>query len=218
MKKIRSKLVSILLVGMLLIGVVLLFIQPIQNYLVKHLSLNTLPISAEQIHKNTARDASFEFEEVQSLTLSDILKAQAKRKDLPVIGSIVIPTVNLELPILKGVGTEALAVGAGTMKPEQLMGVGNYALASHYFEGEDILFGPLYDTQIGDAIYLSDIQYIYEYELTSKEIIEETEVTVINDRQNETILTLITCAEEGTKRLAVRAQFKEKRPLEGESP
>ncbi|WP_332650989.1 class A sortase [Lysinibacillus sp. 54212] len=218
MKNTRSKLVSVLLVLMLLVGVMLLLLQPIQNYLVKRLSSNTIPVSSEQIVQNAASDVSFDFEEVQSLTLSDILKAQASRKDLPVIGSIAVPSVDLELPIIKGVGKQALAAGAGTMKPEQSMGVGNYALASHYVEGEDILFGPLYEANVGDAIYLSDMEFIYEYELTTKEVIEATEVTVIDDIKDETVLTLITCAEEGTKRLAVRAQFKEKRPLESESP
>ena len=99
-------------------------------------------------------------------------------------------------------------------KAKQWMGQGNYALASHYFEGHDLLFVQLYETEIGNLIYLSDMEYVYEYKLSMKEIIEAKDVYIINDVPNETLLTLITCAEEGTKRLAVRAEFIQRYTLE----
>ncbi|UZM99972.1 class A sortase [Lysinibacillus sp. MHQ-1] len=54
------------------------------------------------------------------------------------------------------------------MKPNQHLGQGNYALAGHYFEEKDILFSPLYQTQIGDIIYVTDMSNVYEYKLTTK--------------------------------------------------
>ncbi|MGM9944801.1 MAG: class A sortase [Lysinibacillus sp.] len=209
----KKYLIHIILVAMFVIGLMLVFINPIQSFLVSRLSDALVPTISEQVADETL-EATFDFEEVQSLSIVDILRAQASKSELPVIGSIAIPKVALELPILKGVGKEALAVGAGTMKPEQVMGQGNYALASHYFEGKDILFGPLYDTEIGDIIYLSDMEYVYEYKLSMKEIIEATDVYIIDDVPNETLLTLITCAEEGSKRLVVRATFTQRYTLE----
>ena len=209
----KKYLIHTALVVMFVIGLVLVFMNPIQSFLISRLSDELVPTTSEQVAAETM-EATFDFEEVQSLSISDILRAQVSKSTLPVIGSIAIPEVDLELPILKGVGQEALAVGAGTMKPEQVMGQGNYALASHYFEGKDILFGPLYDANIGDIIYLSDLEYVYEYQLSMKEIIEATDVYIIDDVPNETLLTLITCAEEGTKRLAVRAEFIQRYTLE----
>jgi len=202
----KKYLIHTVFIFMFLIGLVLVFINPIQNFFVSRLSDELIPTTPEQVTADTI-EATFDFEEVQSLSISDILRAQVSKSTLPVIGSIAIPEVDLELPILKGVGKDALAVGAGTMKPEQVMGQGNYALAGHYFEGKDILFGPLNDAEIGQTIYLSDMKYVYEYKLSMKEIIEATDVYIIDDIPNETLLTLITCAEEGTKRLAVRATF-----------
>ncbi|MEA0561997.1 MULTISPECIES: class A sortase [Lysinibacillus] len=204
-----SKLKRTFLLCVLLIGLALIFINPIQNAMITHLSkqLNTTEYSAEDIKDNNNTDADFDFEEVQSLSIAEVLKAQTKVDAMPVIGSIVVPSVDLQLPIVKGVGNAALAVGAGTMKPNQKLGQGNYALAGHYFEEKDILFSPLYKAKIGDTIYLTDLTNIYEYKLTSKDIIAATDVYVINDIPNKTVLTLITCAESGTKRLAIQADF-----------
>lgn len=209
-----NKFKKTLLICVLILGLLLIFINPIQNCIIAHLSdqLNTTDYTVADLQTNLDKEADFNFEAVQSLSITDVLKAQASVDKLPVIGSIVIPKVQLQLPILKGVGRSALAVGAGTMKPTQQLGEGNYALASHYFKGKDILFGPLYRTQIGDAIYLTDLTNIYEYKLSVKNIIEATDVYVIEDTAN-TLLTLITCTEDGKQRLMVQADYITQYPM-----
>lgn len=201
---------------MLIIGFLLIFINPIQNAIIAHLSdrLNTSDYSADDIKKNNNAVADFEFEAVQSLSIGEVLKAQTKLEKMPVIGSIAVPSVDMQLPIVKGVGNATLAVGAGTMKPTQKLGEGNYALAGHYFEEKDILFSPLYNAKVGDTIYVSDLTNVYEYKLTTKEIISATDVFVIDDIPDKTVLTLITCADNGTKRLAVQADFIEQYPFD----
>lgn len=215
MKKLRATLNLIAIIALFAIGLTLIFIKPIQALLVQHLSEELVTTSPEILEFNDAlEEADFDFEEVQSLSIWEVLQAQANRKDLPVIGSIGIPSVDMQLPILKGVGKSALAVGAGTMKPEQVMGQGNYALAAHYFENRDILFGPLYHSEIGDSIYLTDATAIYEYHITKIEVVEATAVHVIEDVPNETLLTLITCADEGVRRLLVQASFVQQYDIE----
>jgi len=201
---------------MLIVGLLLIFINPIQNAIIAHLSqqLNTTEISAEEIEKNNQVDADYIFEDVQSLSIAEVLKAQTKANKMPVIGSIAVPSVDMQLPIVKGVGNAALAVGAGTMKPNQNLGQGNYALAGHYFEEKDILFSPLYKASIGDSVYITDLTNIYEYQLTTKKVIAATDVYVIDDIPNKTVLTLITCADNGTKRLAIQADFVQQYPFD----
>lgn len=195
------------IISLLIIGLAFIFINSIQAFLVNRLSDNLTPTSVMAMEQNDALEVDFTFEAVQSLSILDVLKAQANSQNLPVIGSIVIPSVEMQLPILKGVGNEALAVGAGTMKPEQVMGQGNYSLAGHYFENKDILFSPLYHAKLGDKVYLTDLQAIYEYEINVIKVIEATDVHVIEDVADSKLLTLITCAEEGTRRLLVQANF-----------
>lgn len=201
---------------MLIVGLLLIFINPIQNAIIAHLSqqLNTTEISAEEIEKNNQVDADYIFEDVQSLSIAEVLKAQTTANKMPVVGSIAVPSVDMQLPIVKGVGNAALAVGAGTMKPNQNLGQGNYALAGHYFEEKDILFSPLYKASIGDSVYITDLTNIYEYQLATKKVIAATDVYVIDDIPNKTVLTLITCADNGTKRLAIQADFVQQYPFD----
>ncbi|AVK82632.1 class A sortase [Lysinibacillus sp. B2A1] len=211
-----NKLKLTLLISMLIVGLLLIFINPIQNAIIAHLShqLNTTEISAEEIEKNNQVDADYIFEDVQSLSIAEVLKAQTKANKMPVVGSIAVPSVDMQLPIVKGVGNAALAVGAGTMKPNQSLGQGNYALAGHYFEEKDILFSPLYKASIGDSVYITDLTNIYEYQLATKKVIAATDVYVIDDIPNKTVLTLITCADNGTKRLAIQADFVQQYPFD----
>ncbi|WP_336636597.1 class A sortase [Lysinibacillus fusiformis] len=194
----------------------LIFITPIQNALIARMSdqFNAVEYSTDDIKRNNQLDADFEFEAVQSLTIAEVLQAQIKASKMPVIGSIAVPSVHMQLPILKGVGNAVLAIGAGTMKPNQRLGTGNYALAGHYFEEKDILFSPLYQAQIGDIIYVTDMSNVYEYQLATKKIITATDVYIVDDIPNQTTLTLITCAEKGSKRLALQADFVQSYSLE----
>ncbi|EAZ84742.1 class A sortase [Lysinibacillus fusiformis] len=212
----RNKLKLALLLCVLIIGLLLIFITPIQNVLIARMSdqFNAVEYSTDDIKRNNQLDADFEFEAVQSLSIAEVLQAQIKASKMPVIGSIAVPSVHMQLPILKGVGNAVLAIGAGTMKPNQQLGQGNYALAGHYFEEKDILFSPLYQAQIGDIIYVTDMSNVYEYQLATKKIIAATDVYIVDDIPNQTTLTLITCAEKGSKRLALQADFVQSYSLE----
>lgn len=212
----KNKLKLALLPCVLIIGLLLIFITPIQNALIARMSdqFNAVEYSTDDIKKNNQLDADFEFEAVQSLTIAEVLQAQIKASKMPVIGSIAVPSVHMQLPILKGVGNAVLAIGAGTMKPNQQLGQGNYALAGHYFEEKDILFSPLYQAQVGDIIYVTDMSNVYEYKLATKKIIAATDVYIVDDIPNQTTLTLITCAEKGSKRLALQADFVQSYSLE----
>ena len=212
----KNKLKLALLLCVLIIGLLLIFITPIQNALIARMSdqFNAIEYRTDDIKKNNQLDADFEFEAVQSLSIAEVLQAQIKASKMPVIGSIAVPSVHMQLPILKGVGNAVLAIGAGTMKPNQQLGQGNYALAGHYFEEKDILFSPLYQAQIGDIIYVTDMSNVYEYKLATKKIIAATDVYIVDDIPNQTTLTLITCAEKGSKRLALQADFVQSYSLE----
>lgn len=208
----KNKLINVAIALCFIIGLGLLFVHPIQNYLIaqtsKRMIDNQIPIAHSANDQPVKQpEATYDFEAVQSLNIWDILSAQAQVADIPAIGSIHIPSIDMTLPILNGVGKYALAVGAGTMKPTQKMGQGNYALASHYIEGKNVLFGPLYHLKKNDSIFISDMEFVYEYKTTEIKVIEATDVHVIEDIKDDTRLTLITCAENGTRRLSVVAQF-----------
>ena len=207
---IKNTLINFTLLFVCLFGIVLIFNEPIQAYFIKKASeevMDNRPLDADTMLANNEIDASFDFDSVESLTLGDIFSLKSMASYVSVIGQIAVPSVNLHLPIGKGVSETVLATGAGTLKEDQQLGKGNYALASHNLEGTDVLFSPLHHAQIGDAVYLTDLAHVYTYEITVAEVIPPTATYVLDDIPNKTLLTLITCAFDGEERLHIQAKL-----------
>nr|7S54_A Chain A, Class A sortase, sortase A chimera [synthetic construct]7S54_B Chain B, Class A sortase, sortase A chimera [synthetic construct] len=127
-----------------------------------------------------------------------ILSAQTKSHNLPVIGGIAIPDVEINLPIFKGLGNTELSYGAGTMKENQIMGgPNNYALASHHVFGltgsSKMLFSPLEHAKKGMKVYLTDKSKVYTYTITEISKVTPEHVEVIDDTPGKSQLTLVTC-------------------------
>ena len=115
------------------------------------------------------------------------------------------------LPIMKGLSNDAMSTGGGTMRPDQVMGKGNYPLAGHYMTAKGVLFSPLENTKIGEKVYLTNLDKIYVYRIYMKKIVDPTAVWLVdNTKQN--IVTLITCADGGVNRWAIRGKLITEKP------
>ncbi|MGE9212233.1 MULTISPECIES: class A sortase [Exiguobacterium] len=172
---------------------------------------NSQQVTAE-IQPKQPETGEFEFSNVEPLSWEQLLTVRNRFHELPTLGLISIPDVNLELPILYGLDNENLAVGAGTMDPSQHMGTGNYALAGHYTQSPTALFGPLHTLDIGMSIYVTDMKHTFQYEVTSLETVPPTQVDVLEPTTEPTI-TLVTCTFDATERLIVKGRFVKQTPL-----
>ena len=206
--------------GLLFIIAGLLFAAgPIRSYMLAQFqqehTQQLTKVTAAEVKENETQEAEFDFSTVEPLDLQAVVKAKMDTSKFLTLGAIAVPSVNLNLPIYKGISNPVLLAGAGTMKPTQKMGEGNYALASHhYFSDEKLLFSPLIKLKVGDKIYLTDMEYVYEYETTSVELIEPTRVEVINDQPGVTEITLITCDDyNATKRYCFKGKYVSKTPV-----
>ncbi|MFD1429373.1 class A sortase [Lacticaseibacillus mingshuiensis] len=151
---------------------------------------------------------TFDLAKVAPLTLRTLSQANLAQGRLPVVGEVAIPALKWVLPISEGVANRNLAFSAGTLKPGQVMGQRNYALAGHHMlDQESILFGPLVKSTVGMQIVLTDMTHAYVYEIWSREQIPATRVSVIEDNTDYPTLTLITCDDYGEGRLAVQARL-----------
>lgn len=148
----------------------------------------------EELKKNQEKEVSFDAGEVQMITLDSIKNSKVDPKELPTIAGIAIPTINLNLPIYKGISEENMMYGAGTLSPDQVMGERNYLLASHNMIQKGLLFGDVGKLVIGDLIYLTDLDKIYVYKVYRNDVISQYDVHELNDTV-EPIVTLITCAD-----------------------
>lgn len=219
-KKIKLKTIFFNLTIFMLfaIGLIFIFNKPVRNSIIaaKTNSYQISKITSGQIKKNqkkTTQDEgiTYDFNNVEPVSSENVYKALAAGTNLPVIGGIAIPELNMNLPIFKGLQSDALYYGAGTMKENQVMGSGNYTLASHHVFGmtgaSNMLFSPLDKAKSGMLIYITDKDKIYTYQITEVSHIDPTQVDVLNDTDKAEI-TLITCTDmEATARILVKGEL-----------
>ena len=171
-------------------------------------------VTKEKIEENKETEGNFDFDSVKSISSEAVLAAQWDAQQLPVIGGIAIPEVEINLPIFKGLDNVNLLYGAGTMKANQKMGEGNYSLASHHiFTAENasqMLFSPLVNAKAGMKIYLTDKDKVYTYEIREVKHVTPDRVDEIEDRDGIKEITLVTCVDsDATERIIVKGDFKE---------
>ena len=171
-------------------------------------------VTKEKIEENKETEGNFDFDSVKSISSEAVLAAQWDAQQLPVIGGIAIPEVEINLPIFKGLDNVNLFYGAGTMKANQKMGEGNYSLASHHiFTAENasqMLFSPLVNAKEGMKIYLTDKDKVYTYEIREVKHVTPDRVDEIEDRDGIKEITLVTCVDyDATERIIVKGDFKE---------
>ncbi|HEM6241595.1 TPA: class A sortase [Streptococcus suis] len=210
---------NLLTVVLILISLALIFNTSIRNFIIGW-NTNKYQISnvtTEDIEKNKQAETTFDFDQVQSISTEAILAAQWDAQRLPVIGGIAVPELGINLPIFKGVFNTSLMYGAGTMKENQEMGKGNYALASHHIFGvtgaADVLFSPLDRAKNGMKIYITDKTNVYTYVIDSVEIVSPQSVYVIDDVEGRTEVTLVTCTDyNATQRIIVKGVLESTTP------
>ena len=212
----RNLLINILAGFLILLSIALIFNSKIRDMFIvwNTNKYQVSQVTKEKIEENEETVGNFDFESVKSLSSEAVLSAQWNSQQLPVIGGIAIPELEMNLPIFKGLDNINLFYGAGTMKPNQEMGKGNYSLASHrIFLGEKAdqkLFSPLANAEKGMKIYLTDKEKVYTYEIVEVKIVTPDRVDVIEDRKGIDELTLVTCEDSNaTERIIVKGNLKE---------
>lgn len=199
--KTKDILKQILSIILLIVGVVLIFNQPIRDALMvnntnKYIVKN---VSRKKLKDNSKKKVDYDFSSIKAVSTEDVFKSQVTTSELPVIGGVAIPDLEINLPIFKGLTNEALMYGAGTMKEDQQFGKGNYTLASHHVFDVDgaskMLFSPLEQAKEGMKIYITDKDRLYTYQISKINTVTPEHVEVINDVPGETVVTLITCAD-----------------------
>lgn len=219
----KNILFNLLLTVMLVVGLALVFNNQIKNIIVRWMGndFKIENVTREDIQKNKNKDADFDFDAVVSLDLETVLQSTRYRDQLYVVGGIAIPSINLNLPIFRGVSNYTISAGAGTMKPDQEMGEGNYALASHEMSDNRTLFGPIkllpQPEEEEVMMYLTDLDYLYEYKMTVNMVVPPTQSEVINDVKGKRMLTLVTCTISGYDRVIIQGELVKKVPVKDAS-
>ncbi len=201
---------------LIVVGIGFLLLDPLQGYLIKEIieENNSVPLSVEVVQENEQAPAEFRFDQTVPVNWEDVLAGYRSREDLPVIGGMAIPSLNLQLPVLKGLSEANLIAGAGTMTPDQKMGQGNYSLVSHNVARTGVLFTDIQYMDVGELVYITDMTHIYVYQINSLEMVSPTRVDVIEEVPGEKLLTLVTCSNDILNRWIAQGNLLEEVPLD----
>ncbi|MFS0786604.1 class A sortase [Shouchella sp. 1P09AA] len=161
--------------------------------------------SENNLHASTLDEPLEDFV-IERPHLMDVLRQTINSDELPVVGAISIPDVDVLLPIMDGLTNENLLAGAATLISKQEIGSGNYVLFGHHLTNASLLFGPLLKVQPEMKIFITDKQVIYEYVITETNVISERDTQFLMPT-DEPALTLFTCdtSQPTTNRFMVRA-------------
>jgi sortase A len=198
-----------------IVGLTVFFSPQISKYFIQSTGKQEMKLTHEQMKNNLKKKTSFNSEEISPMTTKELVAHQLEDKDMAGIGIISIPDIHLELPIFNGVTYETMMYGAGTAKPNQIMGQGNYALASHTIFNEftgaivnGVLFGNLVYAKSGQNIYLTDKDKVYEYQIDSIYKINVSQGNIIENHEKKKEITLYTCTTlTGNERLVVQGSL-----------
>lgn len=117
------------------------------------------------------------------------------------VGKVVIPDIDVNLPILAGMNNDNLLSGVGTLDKSVRQGIGNFILLSHNISdgkgySKPLLLGRINELKKGNTIYTTDFSTLYTYEVFSNEVVNKNQVSYIEqpkDRMTTPIVTLIRC-------------------------
>jgi sortase A len=122
------------------------------------------------------------------------------------IAVIEVPVIGVKLPVLEGATMENMRHAAVHMSGTAAPGAaGNAAIAAHRARTEGRLFNRLDEVKNGDTISITTPSGKFVYTVDRIKIVEPTDLSVLSNRGEQSILTLITCTPGGKQRLIVQA-------------
>lgn len=131
-------------------------------------------------------------------------------KGQKIIGIVEIERLKVVFPIVEGTEKENLHVAIGHMVNTSGIGKkGNCVIAGHRGGKLGEFFKNAHLLKEGDIIELTDLTgYVHRYSVYDSFVVEPTrmDVTYNNDPYDRTV-TLITCEDNGTKRLIVKGKY-----------
>lgn len=177
----------------------------VQNY--------TPDISATMIMKNQQNidNANFDWANVEDTNILSV--ASSARSNNEVVGLITQPEAKIASTVVLGVESESLNLSAGTVRPDQTMGEGNYVLAGHHVpKSEWALFsGIYYNAEPGQKVYITDLQNVYEYTITNVKFVPANAVEIVHKdrwkldvdghKAGDPMITLFSCDATGDARI-----------------
>ncbi|WP_342318793.1 class C sortase [Corynebacterium mayonis] len=135
----------------------------------------------------------------------------AQLSELPAMSQVVIPSVDIRLPVYHGTSDEVLNKGLGHLYGSSLPVGGSSThsvITGHTGLPHASLFDNLIDVGVGDSIYVSTFGEKMKYRVYDTEVVLPDQTDSLSNKPGEDLLTLITCTPYGinTHRLLIHAE------------
>jgi sortase A len=143
--------------------------------------------------------------------MDNLAKVPAPGKKKPTtlgIGILEISKINVRMPVLEGASNANLSVGAAHLTGTAAIGNdGKTVIAAHHSYKYGRMFNRLNEMAAGDIITIQKGNLALPYQVTGSEMVEPTDISVLDQPAQGKYLTLITCDNDGSHRLIVRAEL-----------
>ena len=230
LKKIRKPYIlfsSILFIS----GLAILGYPFVSNLIADHNASQVIDSYQEQVHDMEPEkiDAAKEAAKKYNEQLSDVISVEEEKESEPInyldmadagmsLGYIVIPKIDVNLPIYNGIDEESLRRGVGHLEQSSypLGGESTHCvLTGHRGLPSALLFTDLDKLEIGDEFYLHVLDEILAYRVDQIKVVEPNESGDLDIVEGMDYCTLVTCTPYAinTHRLLVRGirtEYKEK--------
>lgn len=215
-----TKIIGTMMIILIALG--LIFNKPLMGLWVKSQTSpnNYLKVSKAQMKKNTQKKGNFDTNSVAEVSPENLAKAAMSNETSPVTGGISIPQLGINLPIMLDDGDFTMLKGAGPIQEGEVMGEGNYVLASHDmwtnmdYYSKTLLFSPLKQAQKGQDIYVTNKDKVYHYVSYDIRKILPTDWNDATDEiPGKKVITLLTCDTDDKYRILVRGELKDVKPF-----
>lgn len=134
-----------------------------------------------------------------------------------VFGIMDIPAVSTRAPIVQSANWDYLSKYVVAW-PDNTLDEGNFSIAGHNGRCASCLFKDIHALENGDEITITTSDAVYEYEVYDNFEVPYTDVSVLEDDEDKTTITLVTCEEAyvgSTIRVIIKAELKKVTPRGG---
>lgn len=116
---------------------------------------------------------------------------------------LTLERLNIKVAVSEGTDRDVLRVSAGHFSGTDMPGSGNFAIAGHSSRIYTCLFNEMHKAVVGDVIHVKTRAGTRHYVVSELLTVEPEEVDVIG-HTNESVLTIVTCTNDGAERLIIR--------------
>lgn len=181
-----------------------------------------IAINAKKIQSSAGNDTGNENVRKRKLTSKDLYKGASKDvqqilKRQHLIGIISIKKLHIRFPIAEGTTRDNIRSSIGRLKQSSKIEQrgGNCVLAGHRGGIYGEFFKNIHKLKRGDEVKVTTLDgTVYTYTACSSKVIKPTQVKeACRIFPNDTVLTLLSCTDNGKKRLLVRCRLESVKSL-----